>query len=103
MLLRFDGAVKGVEGPVSSVEVHVDLIPPDIRRWKYETTNGMNMVGCPSVRFLEGKLPVIKVSKDKTIFKMYAINHSSWEIDKVKQMSKKTDGKGNVQNYRSWW
>ena len=48
------------------------------------------------MRFQEGKLPVIKVGEDKTIFKTYAMNHSSWELDKMKQLTKETDGKGNM-------
>ena len=78
MIFRFYGAVEGVKGPVPSVEVHVNLLPPDICCWKYETINGMNMGGCLSVRFPEGELPVIKFGEDETIFKIYVINHSSW-------------------------
>ena len=50
MIFRVGGAVEGVEGPVSSVEFRVDLLPPDIRIWKSETINGMNMGGCLFVR-----------------------------------------------------
>ena len=79
-----------------SVKFHVGLLDPDIQLWESETINGMNMGGCLSVRFQEGKLPVIKVGEDKTIFKTYAMNHSSWELDKMKQLTKETDGKGNM-------
>ena len=37
-----------------------------------------------------------KVGEDETIFKIHAMNHSSWELDKLKQLSKKIDGKGNM-------
>ena len=70
MVFRFYGDVEGVKCPVPSVEVHVDLLPPNTCRWYSETINGINMVGCLSVRFPEGKLPAIKVGKDKNIFKM---------------------------------
>ena len=39
---------------------------------------------------------MIKVGEDETIFKMYAMNHSSWELDNVKQLPKKIDGKVNM-------
>ena len=39
---------------------------------------------------------MIKVGEDETIFKMYAMNHSSWDLDNVKQLSKKIDGKVNM-------
>ena len=75
MILSFDGAVEGVEGLVPSIEVHIDLLPPDIRCWKSETINSMNMGGFISVIFPEEELPVIKVGEDKKILKMYAMNH----------------------------
>ena len=89
MIFRFYGAVEGVEGPVPSVKVHVDLLPPDIHRWNSETINGMDMGGCLSVQFLYDKLPVIKVGKDENIHKMYAMNHISWELNKLNKLSKK--------------
>ena len=96
MVFRFDSDVEGVKCLVTSVEVHVDFLPPNICRWKSETINGMNMLGCLSVRFPEGELTVIKVGKDETIFKMSVKNNSSWELEKLKQMSKKIEGKGNM-------
>ena len=96
MIFRFDGDVEGVEGPLPSVKVHVDLMPPDICLWKSETINGMNMGECLSVHFSEGELPVIKVGENETIFNIYAMNHISWELKKMKQLSNKTDRKGKT-------
>ena len=72
---------------MSSVKVRVDFLPPDICHSKSQTINGMNVGGCLSVRFPEGELPVIKVGEDETIFNKYAMNHSSCELEKVKQLN----------------
>ena len=37
---------------------------------------------------------MIKVGFDEVILKMYAMNHSAWEMDKVKLIGKKTEVKG---------
>ena len=89
MVFRFDSDFEGVKCLVPRVEVHVYFLPTNICRWKSETINGMNMLGCLSMRFPEGELPVIKVGKDETIFKMSVKNNSSWELNKLKQVSNK--------------
>ena len=78
------------------MELHVDLLSPENQRKSATIVNGINMGGRLSVRFPDGGRVIIKVGEDKVIFKMYQMHHSAWEMDKIKSLGKKTDGKGNM-------
>ena len=78
------------------MEVHVDILPV---WWRTDsrfsaTVNNFNMGGRLSERKPAGALPIIKVGFDETVFKMYQMNRSAWEMDGVKLILRKTDGKG---------
>jgi hypothetical protein len=78
------------------VEVHVDILPV---WWRKDsrfsaTVNNFNMGGRLSERKPAGALPIIKVGFDETVFKMYQMNRSAWEMDGVKLILRKTEGKG---------
>jgi len=60
-----DGAVQA-----TWVEIHVDLLPPEMRQVETAVVNGFKMGGRLSVRFKPGDRPVIKMGQDETIFKM---------------------------------
>ena len=60
-----DGAVQA-----TWVEVHVDLLPPEMRQVETAVVNGFKMGGRLSVRFKPGDRPIIKMGQDETIFKM---------------------------------
>ena len=102
MVYRYLAAVDGrpvsndVLGAEPWIELHVDLLPPEVRRKKAAIFNGFNMGGRLSVRFPQREKPIVKVGEDEVIFKMYQTNQSSWEMDGVKAIGKKTDGKGNM-------
>ena len=54
------------------------------------------MGGCLSVRFPEGLFPIVKAGGDEVIFKMHIMNESRWEMEGVKIISAKSEGKGNM-------
>ena len=82
------------------VEVHVDLLPQKVRSSLSTklTIHGVefDMGGNLSVRFPVGETPIIKVGTDEVIFKMYAMNKSSWSINGIVKLLRKTEGKGNM-------
>ena len=82
------------------VEVHVDLLPQKLRSSLSTklTIHGteFDMGGNLSVRFPVGKTPIIKVDTDEVIFKMYSMNKSSWSVNGLVKLLRKTEGKGNM-------
>ena len=82
------------------VEVHVDLLPQNLRSSLSTklTIHGFefDMGGNLSVRFPVGETPIIKVGTDEVIFKMYAMNKSSWSVNGTVKLMRKTEGKGNM-------
>ena len=58
--------------------------------------NGLKMGGCLSVRFPEGMSPIVKIGADEIIFKMHSENKCHWEMNKLKVISPKSEGKGNM-------
>ena len=100
------------------VEIHVDILPQKLRTLTSTklTIHGVqfDMGGNLSVRFPTGESPIIKVGTDEIIFKvtvthlnvrtcfnddlaqMYAMNKSSWSVDGVVKLLRKTEGKGNM-------
>ena len=40
--------------------------------------------------------PIVKIGGDEVIFKMHSENKSHWEIDKLKVIAPKSEGKGNM-------
>ena len=77
-------------------ELHVDLLPTEWRETHTAIVNGLKMGGCLSVRFLEGTSLIVKEGGDEVIFKMHSENKAYWEIDKLKVISPKSEGKGNM-------
>ena len=80
------------------VELHVDLLPASLRHEKAAVVNGFNMGGRLSVRFPQGERPILKAGQDETIFKAYDAVKSSWTLDDVKHIQKKSEGKGNMKS-----
>ena len=60
------------------------------------TMNGLKMGSCLSVCFPEGMSPIVKIGGDEVIFKIHSENKSYWEIDDLKVISPKSEGKGNM-------
>ena len=54
------------------------------------------MGGELSVQFTEGSRPIIKVGEDEVIFNMYQMYHSSWEINKVKEIVEMMEDAGTM-------
>jgi hypothetical protein len=85
----------------SILEVHVDLLPVFWRAEERFTSTVTSTAGDEfkvggklSTRMPEGVLPIIEVGFDETMFKMYQMNRSAWEMDQVRRILRKTDGKG---------
>ena len=60
------------------------------------TMNDLKMGGCLSVRFPEGMSSIVKVGGGEVMFKMRSKNKSYWEINNLKVISPKSEGKGNM-------
>ena len=56
------------------VELHIDLLQPEMRETHTVTVNGLKMGGCLSVCFPEGMSPIVKNGRDEVIFKMHSDN-----------------------------
>ena len=78
------------------MELHVDLLPPEMRETHTAVVNGLKMGGNLSVRFPEGFDSIVKAGGDEVIFKMYCTNESYCAMEKVKQIPHKNEGKGNM-------
>ena len=50
------------------VELHVDLLPPEMRDTPTAIVNGLKIGGCLSVRFPEGMSPIVKVGGGTRLF-----------------------------------
>ena len=78
------------------VELHVDLLPSEMRKTYTATVNDLKMGDCLSVCFPEGLSAIVKIGGDKIITKMHSENKSYWEINNLKVISPKSEGKGNM-------
>ena len=101
-----------IEDGIQMVEVHVDLLPVQMRqdegtKVRIHGVKGISMGGKLSVRYNatewaamysgESLPPIgIKVGTDEVNFKMYAMAKKYWTMDRKKKIAPKNEGKGNM-------